>query len=424
MGKYDKPFDEQYLAQKRDEWLEIGLCTKPLDKEKASKAVDLAYKCAGLDAPKIKLYARSPFEAQLMANLLYYAEIQSEFTGEVLDQVNYQVGDRILHPVKDQFWHQVGDRVFHQVLDQVGSQVIGQVFDMNQIKNQVRDQFRFQVEYLIRDRVWEGVRDQVWVLHRSRVRGQRQVWNWLIDQIDSQTKRQVGNLVKDQVRSQAKDKKLKLFSFCYSQEHSDWLCAFEVFLQSYEIEGMDDIIGLIECAKQCGGFAPFKSLVIISEKPQFIKFNNDKKLHCEDGAAIRYSDGFSVYAFNGVRLPGNWVENKDTICPTEILKCGNVDQRAAGCQLLGFDRMLDHLDHKIVDSLENPEHGDLIELSIPGLRDKALYLKAKCPRNGWIMEAVPGRCEAHGFRIDSVIAAQAWRARTTPNKFTFPIIRT
>lgn len=388
MGKYDKPFGEQYLAQKRDEWLEIGLCTKPLDKEKAFKAVDLAYKCAGLDAPKIKLYARSPFEAQLMANLLYYAEIQSEFTGEVLDQVNYQVGDRILHPVKDQFWHQV------------------------------------QVEYLIRDRIWEGVRDQVWVRHRSWVRGQRQAWNWLIDQIDSQTKRQVGNLVKDQVRSQAKDKKLKLFSFCYSQEHSDWLCAFEVFLQSYEIEGMDDIIGLIESAKQCGGFAPFKSLVIISEKPQFIKFNNDKKLHCEDGAAIRYSDGFSVYAFNGVRLPGNWVENKDTICPTEILKCGNVDQRAAGCQLLGFDRMLDHLDHKIVDSLENPEHGDLIELSIPGLRDKALYLKAKCPRNGWIMEAVPGRCESHGFRIDSVIAAQAWRARTTPNKFTFPTIRT
>jgi hypothetical protein len=50
----------------RDKWLRIGLCTDPIDFDRAKNAVNLAYECAGLKPPSDHIYAKSPFEARAM----------------------------------------------------------------------------------------------------------------------------------------------------------------------------------------------------------------------------------------------------------------------------------------------------------------------------------------------------------------------
>ena len=108
---------------------------------------------------------------------------------------------------------------------------------------------------------------------------------------------------------------------------------------------------------------------------------------------------------------------RETIAPTEILKEQNVETRAAGAACIGWPRMLKQLDYKVIDSDPDPSHGELIDLTLPGLSQPGRFLKAECPRNGVICEGVPRE-------IKSVLAAQAWRVGLEPSEFSYPEIRT
>jgi len=166
-----------------------------------------------------------------------------------------------------------------------------------------------------------------------------------------------------------------------------------------------------------GGFRVMhEEFCIVSDFPEFIKVDENNQPHCDDGPSHRWRDGWSIYYWHGVKVPQNWVEERDSIEPTEILKCDNVEQRAAGCALVGWSRMLDHLDHKIIDSDSNPEHGDLIEVTLDGLPEPEWYLRFYCPRNGLMMEGVNKR----ELSEPTVFAAQAWKSPIPDHLFSYP----
>src|SRR3990167_4714223 len=131
---------EKSLATFRDKWLAIGLSTEPADRPEAEKAIDLAYTCAGLEHPRIRVWLESPFAGCIGAAFL--------------DELRKRGGTIIGPGVRDQ----VGDQVGDQVWDQVGAQVGDQVRD--QVRDQVWDQVRDQVRGQVRDQVWDQVWDQ------------------------------------------------------------------------------------------------------------------------------------------------------------------------------------------------------------------------------------------------------------------------
>ena len=83
-------------------------------------------------------------------------------------------------------------------------------------------------------------------------------------------------------------------------------------------------------------------------------------------------------------------------------------------------RMLDVLKAKVVDSDPDPDHGDLIELSLPGLPEPGLFLRAYCKRNGLIVEGVPRTSDIDGKPIKTVRAAQAWSFGKAEADFQYP----
>lgn len=179
-----------------------------------------------------------------------------------------------------------------------------------------------------------------------------------------------------------------------------------------------------EIALSAGWWEPYENTVIICERPELLRLNDTGQLHCEDGPALLCRDGFPVHAWNGTRVPSEWIEDRDNLDPLTVLKTENVEQRAAGCAIVGWEKMLDHLDHRIVDSDPDPDHGDLVEVHIPGLDEPGLYLKALCPRNSYICEGVPNVSEIDGRPIKTVRAAQAWRIGMREDEFSFPVRRT
>ena len=170
-----------------------------------------------------------------------------------------------------------------------------------------------------------------------------------------------------------------------------------------------------------GGFRVMhEKFCIVCDFPEFIRADENNLPHCETGPSHKWRDGWSLYHWHGVRVPGEWIENRDSLDPITVLKCENVEQRAAGVAIIGMERMLDKLDHQIIDSDPDPEHGDLIRVALPDLPDPGYYLRAFCPRNGRIMEAV----NASAMDELTVKAAQAWRLGIPTSEFTYPERRT
>jgi len=90
--------------------------------------------------------------------------------------------------------------------------------------------------------------------------------------------------------------------FCLGQHDAPWLSYYEHLRKELglykETEGLQ---GLLIQAQHAGWFLPYEDVCFVSERPNFIKLDDDGHLHCEDGPAIEYPDGFKVYALHGER---------------------------------------------------------------------------------------------------------------------------
>lgn len=245
-----------------------------------------------------------------------------------------------------------------------------------------------------------------------------QVGNQVGNQVRNQVRDQVGNQVRDQVRDQVWN---QVGAAIYGQHDSGWLSYLDTFRF---LPCVGRLSGLARVAKSCGWWWPFEGAVIFTDRPSGIHRDEQNRLHSETGPAISYRDGFAVYAWHGTRVPIHWIENRQNLDPNEVIKSTNVEQRAAGAAICGWPKMLSVLKSNVIDDSGNDDIGQLIELNLPGLQEPGLFLKAKCPRNGIIVEGVPRVSDIDGLPIKTALAAQAWRIGDPLSEYIHPETRT
>jgi len=163
---------------------------------------------------------------------------------------------------------------------------------------------------------------------------------------------------------------------------------------------------------------------MISDRPELLTVDDQRRPHNETGPFCRWRDGSALYSWHGARVPARWIEERATIDPSEVIRHENVEVRAAGAAIVGWPRMLSVLKAKVIDDSGSSDIGQLIELKLPGLREPGRFLKAQCPRNGTIVEGVPRVSDIDGLPINTAIAAQAWRIGDPQSEYTHPTKRT
>jgi hypothetical protein len=155
---------------------------------------------------------------------------------------------------------------------------------------------------------------------------------------------------------------------------------------------------------------PFKGIAFISEKPSSIKWKN-RLLHCEDGLAVSYKDGYGLWCLNGVCVTKEIVLTPhDKLDPKLILKEKNAEVRREIVRKIGIERVCKGLKAKVVDSVGEYE---LLMLDLGDGRVRP-YLKMKNPSVGtYHIEGVHPDC-------DTVKKALNWRNQTeeTPVSLT------
>ena len=180
-----------------------------------------------------------------------------------------------------------------------------------------------------------------------------------------------------------------------------------------------------EDAARHGGFRVMhEEFCIVSDFPEFIKIDDGNRPHCENGPSHKWRDGWALYHWHGVKVPKEWILNSEKLTAIEVLKTEDVEQRAAGCEIVGWEKIEKELGAKIINDSGSDDIGKLIEMQLPELSNSGLFLKAWCPRNGWIYEGVPHVSDVDQLPIDTALKAQAWRIGDRQDEYVHPTVRT
>jgi hypothetical protein len=305
----------------RIKWTNIGLCTLPADRPTAEKGIELIYQAAGLKKPRI-VWCGSP-----LTNALTRAFVKDILKGR-------RGGDSVRASVWDSVWDSVRASVGDSVRDSVRASVWASVRDS--VRDSVGDSVRDSVGDSVRASVWDSVWDSVRASVGDSVRASvwDSVWDSVGDSVGDSVRASVWASVWDSVWDSVRDSG-------YGQHDANWLAFYEYF---------KEVCGLIEQTKRLTGhwmiarsanwYLPYKNICWISERHNKLFTNERGRLHCENGMALTYPDGWGIYALNGILMKPEYVLTPaGELSPETVLKERSVDIRRELLRKIGVLKM-------------------------------------------------------------------------------------
>jgi hypothetical protein len=335
---------EARLPVVREQWRATGLSCEPADFERAKDVIRDFYKRIGKPEPMFFCFS-SPMMCELgLASLRVLfgtraakggelKNLKPQLWGQLWDQLGDQLGDQL----RGQLWGQLGDQLRDQLRGQLGDQLRGQLWD--QLGDQLRDQLRGQLWDQLRGQLWDQLRGQLW----GQLRGQ--LGDQLRDQLGDQLGGQLGDQLWDQLRGQLWDQlrdqlwdQLKNWtwdqSFSYRSfwgQHESYWISYYTFAAEIGVKYGEDNLKLLQAwaalAESVCWWSPWEGVCILSDRPRVVSFDGQRRLHSDTGPAVAFSDGYSLWAINGVRVPQRIVEDPRSITVEEIDKEANQEVR-------------------------------------------------------------------------------------------------
>jgi hypothetical protein len=164
-----------------------------------------------------------------------------------------------------------------------------------------------------------------------------------------------------------------------------------------------------ELVRSCGWWWPFRSFCVVSERPNEFHVDDGGRLHHGSSAALRFSDGFGVYMWHGTQVPEDWIMHPDTVNGADVLTTKNVEERRAGFEIFGYDRVLRSAGARTIDKNENPQIGELLEVLMP-YGGSLRFLRVRCGTGREFVLQVPPD-------VPTALAANAWTYALEPHEY-------
>lgn len=144
--------------------------------------------------------------------------------------------------------------------------------------------------------------------------------------------------------------------FCYGSSDAHWLSFYDYFYEVFHMENLKKIENLKKMS-QVNWWVPYEKYCFISRNPITLNFNEENLLHCEDGPAIEFKDGFKIYSINSVIVPEIVVLNPKKQTISEILKEFNIEVKRIRIERYGWSNFLNEIKAKPIDSAFNTNPG-------------------------------------------------------------------
>lgn len=168
----------------------------------------------------------------------------------------------------------------------------------------------------------------------------------------------------------------------YATYWNMWLCSYAAtyeFAASIGVEfDKEKYRKFMEWCRCCPFILFNDTTVYASRKPKYIKFNDANQLHCDDGMACEYADGWGVYSINGVSVDEQIVMRPETQTIKQISDEQNEEVKRIRIIRYGWDRFLDEINAVVIDSNDNYIEGTK-EFLIQNDKLESRILACVCP---------------------------------------------
>jgi hypothetical protein len=163
---------------------------------------------------------------------------------------------------------------------------------------------------------------------------------------------------------------------------------------------------------ECGWWFPSNGAVVMTSRPIGILHQDAQgRLHNANGPAIQWNDGYSLYAFHGVRVGKDIIENPELITTDQIMKETNSEVRRVMCERMGWEKFITEAGLTMIDECDDPANMPnklrLYETpeQVLGVPVRLLSVVNATPKlNG----EIPRYAITVPAEIDSALAGAAW----------------
>ena len=128
----------------------------------------------------------------------------------------------------------------------------------------------------------------------------------------------------------------------YGQHDADFIGFYDYLRTECNLaEQTEKLQGLTQLTSSAGWYLPHEKICWISERHCVVHQDENRRIHCEDGPAIAYPDGWAIHAIHGVRVPEYVVERPEEITTEKIDAEKNSEVRRVMLDRFGWDRYLE-----------------------------------------------------------------------------------
>jgi hypothetical protein len=155
---------------------------------------------------------------------------------------------------------------------------------------------------------------------------------------------------------------------------------------------------------------------IVSDFPEKLTIDDQNRAHNQTGPSHKWRDGWELYHWHGTAIPSEWLSVPGALTAKMAIKWENIEQRRAACEILGWNKILEELNAKVIDTDNDPEIGELVEVDIPDI-GKEKFLRVQCGTGRQFALPVPPE-------MKTALQAQAWTWDLDEFTFVKPEVRT
>jgi hypothetical protein len=311
----------------RERWIAMGLSTKPVDKVACQKKIEIAYSYAGLEIPRQFMWFPSPASALIgIASLKADDKRAILVTDGIRHQVHNEVFQDAIGAFDEHFSAKVGRGNGRDVLNMVRDQVVQRVREqlLAQLTDQVRNVYSHQILHQVKNRMGEAMYEGVTAAARKQIRNFEDLENEALGLLEMLI---IG---------------LRHCRWGWSEDY--WLAAHEASMRQGATQPsqavLNRFLSLVQIREHISIFFPFADLVVCCENPLVVARDDRNRLHSPDGPAVIYRDGWGVWAWHGVRVPKNVIEEPGKITIQEIETQENAEIRRVTIERMGWERFI------------------------------------------------------------------------------------
>jgi hypothetical protein len=313
------------IAAHRDAWIGIGLSTEPMaddDRRAVERAVRTMYRKAGFAAPQRVVFVASPFTMRT-ASSIAGAALAAYRSGWRGGPIRRGADEDCVGVTVDGVLREAVDAAFAEAVD-------------SHVDETIRYEVARPVFAALERRIGNLIESAVYDASLCRPA------DAIRDAINSAVTRAAGGTV-PYTLGLLQEWTYFEFGGALSCSWPAWRTYFTRVcgLSLGDITETLAAIGIVH--SRCGPLTLHRDFAMVSERPCVLRRDAGGRLHSDNGPAIAWRDGWSLYLWHGLRIPSSheWIiETPGRITPAAIEAERNSELRRVMLERFGFERYL------------------------------------------------------------------------------------